>query len=119
VAEIFRPMTSVPLIVNTGFDKAKANAVLEAGNADLVAFGVPCIANPDLVERFRTNAPLNKPDPSTFHGVGPQGCTDYPALEARSLSPAQATGPASNRTDESIAIDNAPCAQERFRSASQ
>jgi len=88
VAETFRPMTSVPLIVNTGFDKAKANAVLEAGNADLVAFGVPYIANPDLVERFRTDAPLNKPDSSTFYGLGPKGYTDYPALDARSLSPA-------------------------------
>ena len=81
VAETFRPMTSVPIIVNTGFDKAKANAVLASGNADLVAFGVSYIANPDLVERFRADAPLNKPDPATFYGVGPKGYTDYPALE--------------------------------------
>ena len=80
VAETFRPMTSVPIIVNTGFDKAKANAVLASGNADLVAFGVPYIANPDLVARFRTDAPLNKPDPATFYGIGPKGYTDYPAL---------------------------------------
>jgi N-ethylmaleimide reductase len=45
-----------------------------------VAFGVPYIANPDLVERFRTDAPLNKPDPATFYGIGPKGYTDYPAL---------------------------------------
>jgi N-ethylmaleimide reductase len=80
IAETFRPMTSVPIIVNTGFDKAKANAVLASGNADLVAFGVPYIANPDLVERFRTDAPLNKPDPATFYGIGPKGYTDYPVL---------------------------------------
>ena len=80
VAETFRPMTSVPIIVNTGFDKAKANAVLAAGNADLVAFGVPFIANPDLVHRLRTDAPLIKPDPTTFYGIGPKGYTDYPAL---------------------------------------
>jgi len=80
VAETFRPMTSVPIIVNTGFDKAKANAVLASGAADLVAFGVPYIANPDLVERFRTDAPLNKPDPTLFYGVGAKGYTDYPAL---------------------------------------
>ncbi len=80
VAETFRPLVTVPLIVNTGFDKVKANAVLEAGRADLVAFGVPYIANPDLVRRFRENAPLNKPDPKTFYGVGPEGYTDYPAL---------------------------------------
>jgi len=80
VAETFRPMTSVPLIVNTGFDKAKGNAVIAAGLADIVAFGVPFIANPDLVERLRSDAPLNKPDPATFYGVGPKGYTDYPSL---------------------------------------
>ena len=82
VAETFKPLVTVPLIVNTGFDKAKANAVLGAGGADLVAFGVPYIANPDLVRRFREDAPLNKPDPKTFYGVGPGGYTDYPALAA-------------------------------------
>jgi len=80
VAETFRPMTSRPLIINTGFDKARGNAVIAAGHADLVGFGVPYIANPDLVERLRTDAPLNKPDPSTFYGEGPGGYTDYPAL---------------------------------------
>jgi N-ethylmaleimide reductase len=80
VAETFRPMTSVPIIVNTGFDKAKANAVLAGGNADLVAFGVLYIANPDLVARLRSDATLNKPDPSTFYGIGPKGYTDYPVL---------------------------------------
>ena len=81
VAATFRPMISVPVIVNTGFDKAKANAVLASGDADLVAFGVPYIANPDLVERLRTNAPLNRPDPALFYGVGAMGYTDYPVLE--------------------------------------
>jgi len=81
VAETFHPMTSVPIIVNTGFDKAKAIAVLASGNADLVAFGVPYIANPDLVERFRTNASLNRPNPATFYGVGRVGYTDYPMLK--------------------------------------
>jgi N-ethylmaleimide reductase len=80
VAETFRPMTSVPIIVNTGFDKARANAILAKGDADLVAFGVPFIANPDLVERLRTDAPLNKPDPATFYGIGSKGYTEYPAL---------------------------------------
>jgi N-ethylmaleimide reductase len=80
VAETFRPMISVPIIVNTGFDKAKANAVLASGNADLVAFGVAYIANPDLVKRLRRDAPLNKPDSTTFYGVGPKGYTDYPVL---------------------------------------
>ena len=82
VAETFKPLVTVPLIVNTGFDKAKANAVLAAGRADLVAFGVPYIANPDLVHRLREDAQLNKPDLKTFYGVGPGGYTDYPALAA-------------------------------------
>jgi N-ethylmaleimide reductase len=43
---------------------------------------VPFIANPDLVERLRTNASLSKPDPTTFYGVGSKGYTDYPALNA-------------------------------------
>jgi N-ethylmaleimide reductase len=82
VLETFGAMTSLPVIGNTGFDKAKANDALAAGSADAIAFGVPYIANPDLVERLRTDAPLNKPDPSTFYGVGAKGYTDYPALAA-------------------------------------
>jgi N-ethylmaleimide reductase len=45
-----------------------------------VAFGVAGIANPDLVERFRTGAKLNTPDPSTFYGGAEKGYTDYPFL---------------------------------------
>lgn len=82
VAQTFRPMTSAPIIVNGGFDRGKADAALAAGDADLVSFGVPYIANPDLVERLRTGAALNKPDPSTFYGKGPKGFTDYSALSA-------------------------------------
>ncbi len=80
VAETFRPVTSVPIIVNTGFDKPKATAILAKGDADLVALGVPYIANPDLVDRLRTDAPFSKPDPSTFYGIGSKGYTDYPTL---------------------------------------
>ncbi len=67
-------------IANEKFTLATANAVLAAGEADAVAFGVPFIANPDLPARFRQNAPLNPPDPATFYAPGPQGYTDYPAL---------------------------------------
>ncbi len=48
--------------------------------ADLVAFGKLYIANPDLVERMRDNAPLNAPDKTTFYGGGAEGYTDYPLL---------------------------------------
>jgi N-ethylmaleimide reductase len=51
-----------------------------AGNADLVAFGVPFISNPDLPERLRRDAAYNKPDPDLFYGEGAPGYTDYPAL---------------------------------------
>lgn len=80
VVETFGPMTSVPIIVNTGFNKAKADAALATGGVALVAFGVPYIANPDLVARLHADAPLNKPDPATFYGEGPHGYTDYPTL---------------------------------------
>ena len=51
-----------------------------ARGADLVAFGRPFLANPDLVERLRRDAPLNTPDKATFYGGGAKGYTDYPAL---------------------------------------
>ena len=69
-----------PLIINQQFTKETAEAAIESGAADLVAFGVPYIANPDLVERFRVNAPLNEPDRATFYGGSEKGYTDYPAL---------------------------------------
>ena len=53
-----------------------------AGQADLIAFGRPFLANPDLVERMRAEAALNAPDMATFYTPGPKGYTDYPALAA-------------------------------------
>jgi N-ethylmaleimide reductase len=66
-------------MVNNGYDKALSEAALNNG-ADLVAFGRPYIANPDLVRRLRENAPLNTPDRATFYGGGAKGYTDYPTL---------------------------------------
>ena len=66
-------------MVNNGYDKATAEQALQDG-ADLVAFGKPFIANPDLVERLRTEAPLNTPDKATFYGGGAEGYTDYRTL---------------------------------------
>lgn len=71
-----------PFILAGGFDKASAQQALSEGRADLVAMGRPFLANPDLVERLRRDAPLNAPDPSTFSTPGAQGYTDYPALAA-------------------------------------
>jgi N-ethylmaleimide reductase len=69
-------------MVNNGYDRALAEQALAHGDADLVAFGQLYIANPDLVRRFRDDAPLNKPDRKTFYGGGAQGYTDYPPLGA-------------------------------------
>ena len=81
VAALFRPMFRGPMITNGGYDKARAQAAIAAGIADLVSFGVPYVANPDLVARFhRDPVPLNAPDPATFYGEGPGGYTDYPAM---------------------------------------
>jgi N-ethylmaleimide reductase len=68
------------LIVCGGYDYERANATIEQGLADAVAFGQLYIANPDLVERFAANAPLNTPDPSSFYGGTEKGYTDYPTL---------------------------------------
>jgi N-ethylmaleimide reductase len=77
----FRPIFKGTLIVNWDYDRDKANTAIASGDADLVSFGKLFIANPDLPERFRINALLNEPDPSTFYGGGEQGYIDYPALE--------------------------------------
>ncbi len=67
-------------IANERFTKEQANAWLESGKADAVAFGIPFIANPDLPARLEADAPLNTPHPETFYGQGPVGYIDYPRL---------------------------------------
>jgi N-ethylmaleimide reductase len=66
-------------MVNNGYDRTLAEQAL-ANGADLVAFGRPYIANPDLVERLRDGTPLNAPDKTTFYGGGARGYTDYPLM---------------------------------------
>ena len=67
-------------ILAGGFDADSAEAALQAGQADLIAFGRPFLANPDLVARMRAKAPLNAFDLATFYTPGPKGYTDYPTL---------------------------------------
>ncbi|MCY1282071.1 N-ethylmaleimide reductase [compost metagenome] len=67
-------------IANERFTRDSANAWLESGKADAVAFGIPFIANPDLPERLRLDAPLNEPRPDLFYAKGPVGYIDYPRL---------------------------------------
>src|ERR1700749_2963507 len=70
-------------IANNGYDFALADKQLDAGAADLIAFGKPFISNPDLVERLKKGAPLNEWDKATFYGGGAKGYTDYPTLQAK------------------------------------
>lgn len=69
-------------IANEKFTKETAEALIESGGADAVAFGVLFIANPDLPKRFAEDAPLNTPNPATFYTFNDksEGYTDYPAL---------------------------------------
>ena len=67
-------------ITNAGFDRARGNAAIASGEADAVAFGVPFLANPDLVARLKADAEFNAPDMDTFYGGDEHGYTDYPAL---------------------------------------
>ncbi|MDQ6619274.1 MAG: alkene reductase [Pseudomonadota bacterium] len=85
-ARFFRPLYPGTLICAGGYTHDRANAVLQAGDADLVAFGQLFLANPDLVERFRLRAPLNKPEPKTFYGGDARGYIDYPTLEHASAA---------------------------------
>lgn len=85
----FRSVFGGLYIANAGYDRDRAAAAIATRYADLVAFGVPYIANPDLVERFRTNAPLNRADKTTFFGGGARGYTDYPTLAE---SPSETNG---------------------------
>lgn len=82
LARIARQNFSGVLIRNGGYTRDAAEADLQAGRADAIAFGLPFIANPDLPERFAKNAPLNEVDPSTLYAAGPKGYIDYPALTA-------------------------------------
>ena len=69
-------------ILSGGFDHASAEQALLDKRGDLIAFGRPFLANPDLVARMRQNAPLNAPIEATFYVPGAKGYTDYPALAA-------------------------------------
>jgi N-ethylmaleimide reductase len=68
-------------IVNNGYTRQLAIDTIAAGKADMVAFGRPFIANPDLVERLKLDAPLAALNPATLYGGGAEGYTDYPALD--------------------------------------
>lgn len=80
IAKRYRNIYKGTLMINKGFTAKTGNKIIEDGIADLVAFGVPTIANPDLVNRMRISAPLAKADKSKYYTTGPEGYTDYPEL---------------------------------------
>lgn len=83
---LLRPLFNGAYLVGGGLNKESAQTLLAEGRADAAVFGGAFLANPDLPERFRTNAPLNVPDKATFYAPGAEGYIDYP-----SISPAQNT----------------------------
>jgi len=71
-----------PYIASGGFDLGSADRIVKNGEADLVAFGRPALANPNLATRLKKGIPLNPPDFATFYTPGEKGYTDYPAAVA-------------------------------------
>jgi len=73
-----------PLVLNSDYTLARAQAALDAGEADAITFGRPFISNPDLVARLRSGAALQDDVMATWYSQGPEGYVDYPALETES-----------------------------------
>ncbi|MES3100552.1 alkene reductase [Sphingomonas faeni] len=73
-----RPLFHGPIIAAGGFEKETAEEIIERGDADLVSFGRHFASNPDLVERYRNDWPLNAHDRATFYGGDERGYVDYP-----------------------------------------
>lgn len=82
VSPVMRKAFKGVLIANGGYTKALGEAALAKDEADAIAYGVLMLANPDLVERFRINAPLNTPDQATFYTHDEKGYADYPFLKS-------------------------------------
>jgi N-ethylmaleimide reductase len=80
IKKMFRSVFKGTLILSGGYDAARAESDLDAGNCDLIAVGRPFLANPDLVTRWKTGAAVNEPDMNTFYTPGAKGYTDYPAV---------------------------------------
>ncbi len=78
IAPAIRRVFAGALILNSDYDGASAQAALDAGTADAIAFGRAYLANPDLVRRLAGNLPLAKDKTATWYSQGPDGYTDYP-----------------------------------------
>ena len=82
VAPVIRAAFAGPVVLNSDYAGETAQAAVERGEADAVAFGRPFIANPDLVERIRAGAPLARDEAATWYSQGDEGYLDYPTLSA-------------------------------------
>jgi N-ethylmaleimide reductase len=82
LSPVLRKIFDGTYVVNGGFDLAAAQAAIRNGETDLVAFGVPYLANPDLPERYKRGVALNAPDQATFYAGDAKGYIDYPAFAA-------------------------------------
>jgi N-ethylmaleimide reductase len=80
IKDLLRRTFKGTLILSGGYDRARAEADLASGRGDLVAFGRPFLANPDLPKRLQGRTPLNTPEAATFYVPGEKGYTDYPSL---------------------------------------
>nr|WP_315188680.1 alkene reductase [uncultured Albidiferax sp.] len=83
VHPVLRKAFRGPLFLNSDYSQARAQAALDAGEADGIAFGRPFLANPDLPYRFAHGLPLNPDVPATWYSQGVEGYTDYPAAVHR------------------------------------
>jgi N-ethylmaleimide reductase len=80
IYNIIRKNFSNTFIISGGYDFETAHNQLEQKTGDLVAFGRAFLANPDLIEKFISNKPLNPPDMNTFYSADQKGYTDYPTI---------------------------------------
>ncbi len=80
IAKRYRGIYKGNLMINNGFSFDSGNKIIDDGFADLVAFGVPFIANPDLVNRMKAGTPLAEPKREKYYTPGAEGYTDYPEV---------------------------------------
>ena len=85
LTELMKEAFGGSVIANQGLSREDGERLIEAGEANAIAWGQQFIANPDLPERFAVGADLNEPRPETYYGEGEEGYTDYPFMELPEL----------------------------------
>jgi N-ethylmaleimide reductase len=82
IVDIRRAWPTALILNRSGADIDRRIQDVESGHADVITIGQQALANPDLVERLKTGAPLNEVDHATFYGGGERGYIDYPTLQS-------------------------------------